>query len=204
FDTDWSVLYLYKQECGMAAAMPATHALLVRDDAPPMDTPASQIRDGVVDLLQGIPLGHQGVQVELAALIPAHKDGEIAVRATQAAACPSIRALGNTKLRHTKAPESLARPHQTRRAAWLEADCARPRGVQDLLLGARRPNGINGVVHPAGRQGLNGLHGITVRRIDPMCGPKTLGKSQLVVAQVDRDDRVGPNDMGSSDGTQPD
>jgi hypothetical protein len=34
-----------------------------------MDTPASQIRDGIVDLLQGIPLGHQCVQVELAALI---------------------------------------------------------------------------------------------------------------------------------------
>ena len=81
----------------MAPSMPAKHALLVRDDAPPMDTPASQIRDGVVDLLQGIPLGYQGVQVELAALIPADKDGEIAVRATQAAAGPGIGALANNR-----------------------------------------------------------------------------------------------------------
>src|SRR4029453_11667648 len=29
------------------------------------DTPARQIPDGLVDLLEGIPLGHQGVQVEL-------------------------------------------------------------------------------------------------------------------------------------------
>ena len=32
-----------------------------------MDTPAGQIRDGVVDLIEGIPLGHQRLQVELAA-----------------------------------------------------------------------------------------------------------------------------------------
>ena len=81
----------------MAVAMPATHALRVRDDAPPMDPPARQIRDGIVDLLQGIALGHQRVQVELAALIPTDEDGEIAVRATQAAAGPGIGALANNR-----------------------------------------------------------------------------------------------------------
>ena len=58
-----------------------------------MDTPAGQIRDGIVDLLEGIALGHQRVQVELAAFIPADEDREIAVRATQAAACPGVGAL---------------------------------------------------------------------------------------------------------------
>ena len=60
-----------------------------------MDTPAGQIRDGLVDLIKGITLGHQRVQVELASLIPTDKGGEIAVRATQAAACPGVGALGN-------------------------------------------------------------------------------------------------------------
>src|SRR6266849_10703879 len=155
----------------MAESMPARHALLVRDDAPPRDTPARQIRDGIVDLLEGIPLGHQGVQVELAPLIPADKDGEIAVRATQAAACPGIGALGNTEFLHINAPQFLDSPHQTRSAALLEADRSWPSGVHDLLLGTRRPNGINGVVHPTVRQGLNGLNGVTVRRIDPMGSP---------------------------------
>jgi hypothetical protein len=36
-----------------------------------MDTPAGQIRDGIVDLIEGIPLGHQRVQVELASFIGA-------------------------------------------------------------------------------------------------------------------------------------
>src|SRR4030095_8087189 len=146
----------------MAESMPARHALLVRDDAPPMDTPTRQIPDGLVDLLDGIPLSHQGVQVELASLIPADKDGEIAVRATQAAAGPGVGALGNTEFLHIKAPQFLDSPHQARGAAWLEADRSWPHGVQDLLLSTRRPNGIDGVVHPAVRQGLNGLHGVTV------------------------------------------
>src|SRR5215831_17237992 len=51
-----------------------------------MDTPAGQIRNSIVDLLEDIPLGHQCVQVELAPFIPLDKGGEIAVRATQAAA----------------------------------------------------------------------------------------------------------------------
>ena len=34
-----------------------------------MDTPAGQIRDGIVDLIEGIPLGHQRIQVELAPFI---------------------------------------------------------------------------------------------------------------------------------------
>ena len=51
-----------------------------------MDTPAGQIRNSIVDLLEDIPLGHQCVQVELAPFIPPDKGGEIAVRATQAAA----------------------------------------------------------------------------------------------------------------------
>src|SRR5262247_4527556 len=120
----------------MAPSMPAKHALLVRDDAPPMDTPARQIRDGIVDLLQGIPLGHQSVQVELAAFIPPDKGGEVAVRATQAAACPGVGTLGNAEFLHINAPQFLDGPHQTRGAAWLEADRSRPRGVQDLLLRA--------------------------------------------------------------------
>ncbi len=68
--------------------------LRIHDDASSMDTAAGQIRDGLVDLLEGIPLGHQCVQVELAPFIPTDKDGEIAVRATQAAACPGVGALG--------------------------------------------------------------------------------------------------------------
>ena len=58
-----------------------------------MDTPAGQIRDGIVDLLEGITLGYQRIQVDLAPFIPTDKDGEIAVRATQAAACPGVGAL---------------------------------------------------------------------------------------------------------------
>jgi len=59
-----------------------------------MDTPAGQIRDGIVDLIEGIPLGHQCIQIELAPFIPPDKGGEIAVRATQAPACPGVGALG--------------------------------------------------------------------------------------------------------------
>ena len=58
-------------------------SLLIRDNAPPMDTPAGQIHDGIVDLLEGIPLGHQRIQIELTLFIPPDEDGEIAVRATR-------------------------------------------------------------------------------------------------------------------------
>src|SRR5712691_7466177 len=122
-----------------------------------MDTPAGQIRDGIVDLLEGITLGHQRVQVELASFIPPDKGGEITVRATQAAACPGVGALSYAEFLHINTPQFLDGPHQTRCAAFLEADSSRPRSVQDLLLGPRRPNGVNGVVHPAIRQRLDGL-----------------------------------------------
>src|SRR5262252_4769577 len=128
---------------------------LVRNDAPAVDAPGRQIRNGIVDLIEGIALGHQRVQVELAAFIPTDEDGEIAVRPTQAAACPGIGTLSNTKFLHINASQFLDSPHQTRGAAFLEADCARPRGVQDLLLSPRRPNSVNGVVHPAIRQRLD-------------------------------------------------
>jgi hypothetical protein len=142
--------------------------------------------------------------LELAAFIPTDEDGEIAVRATQASACPGVGTLGNAQFLHINTSQFLDRPHQTRGAAFLEADCTRPRGVQDLLLGPRRPNGVNGVIHPAICQRLDGLDGVTMRRIDPMCCPKPLRKGQLVVGQVYRDDRVCPHNMGSGDGTQSD
>src|SRR5215468_3306285 len=107
--------------------------LRVHDDAPSMDMPARQIRDGIVDLIEGIALGHQRVQVELTSFIPTDKDGEIAVRATQTPACPGVGALGYAKFLHINVSEFLDSPHQTRGAAFLEADCTRPRGVQDLL-----------------------------------------------------------------------
>ena len=68
---------------------------LVRNDAPAVDAPGGQIRNGIVDLIEGIALGHQRIQVELAAFIPADEDGEIAVWATQAAACPGVGALSD-------------------------------------------------------------------------------------------------------------
>src|SRR5215510_15594632 len=79
--------------------------LRIHDDAPSMDTPAGQIRDGIVNLIEGIPLGHQCVQVELAPFIPPDKGGEIAVRATQAAACSGIGALGNAEFLHVNTPQ---------------------------------------------------------------------------------------------------
>src|SRR5712691_6804541 len=75
-----------------------------------MDTPAGQIRDGIVDLLEGITLGHQRVQVELAAFIPTDKGGEIAVRATQAPTCTGVGALGNAEFLHINAPQFLDGP----------------------------------------------------------------------------------------------
>jgi hypothetical protein len=88
--------------------------LRVHNDAPSMDMPAGQICNGIVDLIEGIPLGHQRVQVELASFIPTDEDGEITVRATQAAACPSIGTLGNAKFLHINASQFLDGPHQTR------------------------------------------------------------------------------------------
>src|SRR5262249_60745913 len=78
--------------------------LRVRDDTPSMDMPAGQICDGIVDLIEGIALGHQRVQVELASFIPTDEDGEIAIRATQAAACPSIGTLGATIVTISSSP----------------------------------------------------------------------------------------------------
>ena len=94
-----------------------------------MDTPAGQIRDSIVDLIEGIPLGHQRIQVELTSLIPPHKGGEIAVRATQAPACPGIGALGNAEFLHINTPQFLDGPHQTCGTTFLEADGSRPCGV---------------------------------------------------------------------------
>jgi hypothetical protein len=168
---------------------PVLGVSFVHDNAPSMDTPAGQICHGIVDLLKGVALGHQRGQVKLATFIPADKGGEITVRPTQAAACPGIGALGNAEFLHINAPQFLDGTHQTRRAAFLEADSSRPRGVQDLLLGARGPNGVNGVVHSAVCQRMDALDRVTVRRIDPMRGSKTLRKGQLIVAQVHGDDR---------------
>src|SRR5215510_1300920 len=102
--------------------------LRIHDDAPSMDTPAGQIRDGIVDLIEGIPLGHQRVQVELASFIPPDKGGKIAIWATQAPTCPSVGALSNAEFLHINAPQFLDGPHQTRGAAFLEANGSRPRG----------------------------------------------------------------------------
>src|SRR5215510_13440289 len=110
-----------------------------------MDAPARQIRDSIVDLVERISLSDQRVQVELAAFIPADEDGEITVWTTQTATSPGVGALGNTEFLHINAPQFLDRPHQTRGAAFLEADRAWPRGVQDLLLCPCCPNSVNGV-----------------------------------------------------------
>ena len=89
-------------------------------------------------------------------------------------------------------------------AAFREADSSRPCGIQNLLLSPHGPNSVNGVVHPAVRQGLDGLDRVTVCRIDPMRRPKPLRKGQLIVAQVHGDNGVGPHNVGGGDGTQPD
>src|SRR5262245_7881549 len=78
--------------------------LRIRDDTASMDTPAGQIRDGIVNLIECIPLGHQCIQVELAPFIPPNKGGEIAVRATQAPACASVGTLSNAEFLHINAP----------------------------------------------------------------------------------------------------
>jgi hypothetical protein len=50
------------------------------------------------------------------------------------------------QIRHRiHAPQFLDRPYQARRAPFLEANASRPCGLQDLFLGAHRPNGVNSV-----------------------------------------------------------
>ena len=120
----------------------STALLRIHDDTPSMDTPAGQIRDGIVDLIEGIPLGHQRLQVELAPFIPPDKGGEIAVRATQAPACQYSGALGNAEFLHIKAPQFLDCPHQTRGAAFLEADSPGRAAYKISLLGPRCANGV--------------------------------------------------------------
>ena len=91
--------------CFATRGTTAGHTVLrIQDNAPSMDTPAGQIRDSIIDLIKGITLGHQRVQVELAPFIPPDKDGEIAVRTTQAAAGPGVGALSGAVVTISPSP----------------------------------------------------------------------------------------------------
>ena len=68
-----------------------------------MDTPTGQSRDGIVNLIESIPLGHQRIQVELAQFMPTDKGGEIAVRSVQASTRPGVGALGYAEFLHISA-----------------------------------------------------------------------------------------------------
>ncbi len=58
----------------------AAAILVVHDNATTMNTADTQVGDCIVDLVQGIALGDQVIEVELAALIPAYKGWKIAIR----------------------------------------------------------------------------------------------------------------------------
>ena len=91
-----------------------------------MNTPCAQIIHGIVDLIQGVALGYQVVQVELTALIPAHEGGKIAIRPAEAASGAGVGALANTQFLEIDVPRFLSGSDQTGRTAFFKADTARP------------------------------------------------------------------------------
>ena len=101
-------------------------------------------------------------------------------------------------------PLGLDSPHQTGRSASLESNDTRLCSVKDLLLGDRRSNSIDGVVHATVGKGAYAFDRIAVGSVDTVGCSKSLGKFQLLVIQVHGDDRKRPDDTGRDDGAQSD
>src|SRR5262245_37864865 len=174
----------------------------IRDDAAALDAPAGQIGGGGVDLVQRVPPSYQGIQIQHSPPVPADEDGKVPVGTTQASPRPRVGALGDAQLLEVDMPGLQDGAHQASGTALLEADAARARRVENLLLGPRGPDGVDGVVHPAARQGLDRLDGVVLGGVHTVGRPEAPGKGQLVVAQVHRDDGIRPHDAGRGDGAQ--
>ena len=82
--------------------------------------------------------------------------------------------------------------HEHGSAPVLEAVHARPRRGQHLLGRLAKANSVEHKVGSALGDLQNTRHGILPRRIDADAGTELLRKGDLLVAEVDHDNRVGP------------
>ena len=176
-----------RRACSAIVAVGSEH-----HDGPSFDLPVGQGGARVVDLVERIAPRHQLVQRQPALAEPPHEHREVAVGPAGTAGRAAEDLPHEHVTRIDRRWVTVGHAHEHGGTPVLEAVHTGPRRGQHLLGRLAKADGVEHKVGPALRDLQNTRHGILPRRIDADAGAELLRERDLLVAEVDHDNRVSP------------